>query len=129
MFLTPLRRVWLCRGTSVVHRRGRLERLNCSRAVLYTSSSVLRLDGRRVLSGLAPPPLADEGRPSRLVEHPAVVQQTTGHCWRTVHAARAARRETRVGASGRPRSHAARRSRLSAAAIATCWRRALARPR
>src|SRR3954451_14241696 len=66
MFLTPLRRVWLCRGTSVVHRRGRRERLNCSRAVLYTSSSVLRLDGRRVLSGLAPPPLADEGQPSRL---------------------------------------------------------------
>lgn len=45
------------------------------------------------------------------------------------YAARAAKREVRVGASGRSANHAARRSRLRAAAVATCCSPALARPR
>src|SRR3954447_26531636 len=54
--------------------------------------------------------------------------------WDTVgelvgYAASAAKREMRVGASGRPANQAATRSRLRAAAVATCCRRVLARPR
>src|SRR4051812_29691461 len=45
------------------------------------------------------------------------------------YAASAAKREMRVGASGRPANQAATRSRLRAAAVATCCRRVLARPR
>ena len=44
-------------------------------------------------------------------------------------AASAAKREVRVGASGRPANQAAMRSRLRAAAVATCCRPTLGRPR
>ncbi len=44
-------------------------------------------------------------------------------------AARAAKRETRVAARGVERNQAAKRSRLIAAAVATCCRRVLASPR
>jgi transposase len=45
------------------------------------------------------------------------------------HAARAAKRDVRVGAIGRPPNQAVIRSRLMAAAVATCCRPVLARPR
>jgi hypothetical protein len=45
------------------------------------------------------------------------------------YAASAAKREMRVGARGRPANQAATRSRVRAAAVATCCRRVLARPR
>jgi len=61
---------------------------------------------------------------------PFTIFQTVGHCWRSrLQAARAAKREMRVGASGRPANQAAIRSRLMAAAVATCCRPVLARPR
>src|SRR3954447_716257 len=43
--------------------------------------------------------------------------------------ARPAKREVRVAARGAARNQAARRSTLIAAAVATCWRWVLARPR
>ena len=58
------------------------------------------------------------------------VRKTNGHRWRIGrYAASAAKREMRVGASGRPVNQAVTRSRLRAAAVATCCRRVLARPR
>jgi hypothetical protein len=45
------------------------------------------------------------------------------------YAASAAKREVRVGASGRPPNQAAKRSRLTAAAVATFCRPVLAKPR
>ena len=51
------------------------------------------------------------------------------HCWRMGYAVSAAKRDLRVGASGRPSSHAARRSRLSATAVATVCRWLFASPR
>ena len=50
-------------------------------------------------------------------------------CWRMGHAASAAKRDLRVGASGRPSSHAARRSRFSATAVATVCKWLFASPR
>ena len=52
---------------------------------------------------------------------------TGGEC--SGYAARAAKRDVRVGAMGRPANHAAMRSRLMAAAVAACCRVVLARPR
>src|ERR671928_1004462 len=49
--------------------------------------------------------------------------------WRMGQAASVAKRDLRVGASGRPSSHAARRSRFSAAAVATFCRCIFASPR
>src|SRR3954452_23567926 len=58
------------------------------------------------------------------------VSQTKGYCWRIPsYAARAAKRETRVGASGRLANHAAMRSTLKAAAMATFCNVTLTSPR
>src|SRR5215204_6693750 len=54
---------------------------------------------------------------------------TIRHRWRSAQAVRAAKREMRVGASGRWANQAARRSRLRAAAVATVCRPVLASPR
>ena len=51
------------------------------------------------------------------------------YCWRMGQTTRAAKRDLRVRASGRPSNHAARRSRLSAAALAICCRCVFAGPR
>src|SRR3954464_4641572 len=67
-------------------------------------------------------PLCTED-PGPLVKWQDTVGELVGY------AASAAKREMRVGASGRPANQAATRSRLRAAAVATCCRRVLARPR
>ena len=54
---------------------------------------------------------------------------SVGHRWRSAQARRAAKREMRVGASGRWANQAVRRSRLRAAAVATFCRPVLASPR
>jgi transposase len=66
---------------------------------------------------------------AELVRH-GLVRASFGHCWRSrLQAARAAKREMRVGARGRPANHAAIRSRLMAAAVATFCSPVLASPR
>src|SRR4051794_10107678 len=84
-------------------------------------------------------PVANRGTSATgLCTRQALVDQTTPALLRnpsdTVgelvgYAASAAKREMRVGASGRPVNQAVTRSRLRAAAVATCCRRVLARPR
>src|SRR3954447_10816989 len=58
-----------------------------------------------------------------------VIYKITRHRWRSAQAVRAAKREMRVGASGRWANQAVRRSRLRAAAVATFCRPVLASPR
>jgi len=61
---------------------------------------------------------------------PPTLYRRRRHCWRSrSYAARAAKREVRVGASGRLASQAAIRSRLMAAAVAKVCSPVLARPR
>src|SRR5215207_1479007 len=70
-----------------------------------------------------PPECRAEEEPVQLI---TACPKPIGHRWRSAQAVRAAKREMRVGASGRWANQAARRSRLRAAAVATVCRPVLA---
>ena len=75
---------------------------------------------------------ADVGRYSFIavdLHHLLLAGLPAHYWWRIGQATRAAKREVRVVARGIAWNQAARRSRLSAAAVATCCRWVLAKPR
>ena len=90
-------------------------------------AKVLGISRGSVYSLPRPVPAADLAIMRRMDELHLELPDTVGEL--VGYAASAAKREMRVGASGRPVNQAVTRSRLRAAAVATCCRRVLARPR